>query len=184
MKNWKNGLQIASKLRGRKLIRVKDMNGTDLEFNIRDRRVGVEVGMLGSCSEGKGCEVEVPSSEVYVTLLENSANGVLMVGELKEYGVRGLELRFEKGKVVSLQTKDGCNVFKSRLERAEGSKDRIAEFGLGTNYGMKPIGWTLYDEKALGTVHIAIGNNTHLGGANKASIHGRSRSVLSNYHNW
>ena len=62
-------------------------------------------------------------------------------------------------------------MFKSRLERAEGSKDRIAEFGLGTNYGMKPIGWTLYDEKALGTVHMAIGNNTHLDGANKAPIH-------------
>jgi leucyl aminopeptidase (aminopeptidase T) len=36
---------------------------------------------------------------------------------------------------------------------------------------MKPIGWGIYHEKALGTVHIAIGNNIHLGGTSKASIH-------------
>ncbi len=35
---------------------------------------------------------------------------------------------------------------------------------------MNPMGWSVYDEKALGTAHIAIGNNTHLGGVNKASI--------------
>lgn len=57
------------------------------------------------------------------------------------------------------------------MARANGDKDRVAEFGLGTNYGMKPIGWAPYDEKVLGTAHIAIGNNTHLCGTNKASIH-------------
>jgi leucyl aminopeptidase (aminopeptidase T) len=35
---------------------------------------------------------------------------------------------------------------------------------------MKTIGWCIYDEKALGTAHIAIDNNIHLGGTNKASI--------------
>jgi len=36
---------------------------------------------------------------------------------------------------------------------------------------MNPMGWSVYDEKTLGTAHIAIGNNTHLCGVNKASIH-------------
>jgi leucyl aminopeptidase (aminopeptidase T) len=36
---------------------------------------------------------------------------------------------------------------------------------------MKLTGYRIYDEKALGTIHIAIGNNVHLGGVNKASIH-------------
>jgi len=36
---------------------------------------------------------------------------------------------------------------------------------------MNPMGWSVYDEKALGTAHIAIDNNTHLCGVNKASIH-------------
>jgi leucyl aminopeptidase (aminopeptidase T) len=42
---------------------------------------------------------------------------------------------------------------------------------MGTNYGIKPVGWSIYDEKAIGTAHIAIGNNIHLGGVNKASLH-------------
>jgi len=57
------------------------------------------------------------------------------------------------------------------LRKAQGNKDRIAEFGVGINHGVKPLGIRIYDEKALGTVHIAIGNNTHLGGINEASIH-------------
>lgn len=36
---------------------------------------------------------------------------------------------------------------------------------------MKPIGLRISDEKALGSVHLAIGNNVHLGGKNEASIH-------------
>jgi hypothetical protein len=32
---------------------------------------------------------------------------------------------------------------------------------------MKPIGWGIYHEKALGTAHIATGNSIHVGGTNK-----------------
>jgi len=42
---------------------------------------------------------------------------------------------------------------------------------MGINYGLGRTGYRIYDEKALGTAHIAIGNNVHLGGENKASIH-------------
>jgi leucyl aminopeptidase (aminopeptidase T) len=41
----------------------------------------------------------------------------------------------------------------------------------GVNYGMRCVGWGVFDEKVLGTVHVAIGNNVHLEGTNKASIH-------------
>jgi len=42
---------------------------------------------------------------------------------------------------------------------------------MGINHRMKPTGLRIYDEKALGTAHVAIGNNTQLGGTNEASIH-------------
>ncbi len=166
------GLEMAYKLRGKKLIHVHDPNGTDLTFNIEGRYIGVETGTLEDCYHiGRECEVELPAGEVYVAPLENSANGTLVVDELREYNIRGLKLRFEGGRVVSFKAEKGLDVFKSILEKAEGDKDRIAELGIGTNYGIKPIGWTKYDEKALGTAHIAIGNNVDLGGVNKASIH-------------
>jgi len=109
--------------------------------------------------------------EVCVAPVESSANGILVVAQLRDYNIRGLKLRFEEGKIVSFKAEKGSDAFKKILEKAEGDKDRIAELGIGINYGMNPMGWSVYDEKALGTAHIAIGNNTHLGGVNKASIH-------------
>ncbi len=45
------------------------------------------------------------------------------------------------------------------------------EFGVGINQGMKPIGLRIWDEKAPRTGQVAIGNNVHLSGADKALIH-------------
>lgn len=168
----KIGSSIASKLDGAEHIRVYDPNGTDLAFSIKGRRVGVEIGTLEDCfSTGEECEVEVPAGEVYVAPMENSANGILVVDQVRDYAIKGLRLHFENGKIVSFKAEKGSDTFKKILEKAEGDKDRIAELGIGINYGMKPIGWSIYDEKALGTAHVAIGNNIHLGGVNKASIH-------------
>jgi leucyl aminopeptidase (aminopeptidase T) len=168
----KIGNSVASKLIGKKHVHVYDANGTDLTFSIYKRHVGVEVGTLEDCfSVGRECEVEVPAGEVYVAPIETSANGVLMVEEFRDYGIQNLKLCFKDGKIVSFRAERGNDVFRGLLEKADGDKDRIAEFGVGINYGMKPIGYRIFDEKALGTVHIAIGNNVHLGGVNKASIH-------------
>jgi leucyl aminopeptidase (aminopeptidase T) len=166
------GNTFASRLDGKKLVHIYDGKGTDLTFSIDNRHVRVEVGTLEDCFlSGKECEVEVPGGEVYVAPIETSANGVLVVKEFRDYNIKNLELHFKKGKIVSLKAEKGGNVFRKLLNKAEGYKDRIAEFGIGINYGMKLTGYRIYDEKALGTAHIAIGNNIHLGGVNKASIH-------------
>jgi leucyl aminopeptidase (aminopeptidase T) len=101
----------------------------------------------------------------------NFANGVLAVDEFRDYKIQNLELHFREGKVKNFKAERGSDVFRKLLDKAEGDKDRIAEFGIGINYGVKLTGYRIYDEKALGTAHIAIGNNIHLGGVNKASIH-------------
>jgi len=166
------GNALASKLNEKKLIHVYDAKGTDLTFSIDKRHVGVEVGTLEDCfSSGKECGIDVPGGEVYVAPIETSANGVLAVEEFRDYNIQNLKLRFKEGKAVSFKAGKGNDVFGNLLEKAEGDKDRIAEFGIGINYGMKLTGYRIYDEKALGTIHIAIGNNIHLGGVNEASIH-------------
>jgi leucyl aminopeptidase (aminopeptidase T) len=143
-----------------------------LTFSIDKRYVGVEVGTLEDCfSSRKEFELDVPGGEVYVAPKETSAKDVLVVEEFRDYGIQNLELRFKDGKIVSFNAKKGSDMFRNLLAKAEGDKDKIAEFGIGINYGMNLIGYRLYEEKALGTAHIAIGNNIHLGGVNKASIH-------------
>ena len=47
----------------------------------------------------------------------------------------------------------------------------LAELGVGTNSMAKASESTLEAEKVLGTVHIAIGDNAHIGGAVTADLH-------------
>ena len=168
----RTGSGIRANLDGTKLVTVTDPNGTDLRFSIENRRVGVEVGTLEECfMSGKECEVEIPAGEVYAAPLENSACGRLIVDEVRDFGVQKLEMDFENGRMIGLRAEKGEAEFRDFLEKAQGNRDKLAEFGMGINHGMKPIGLRISDEKALGTVHLAIGNNVHLGGKNEASIH-------------
>lgn len=92
--------------------------------------------------------------EVCVAPVESSANGILVVAQLRDYNIRELGLRFEEGTIVSFKAEKGTGTFKRILKKAKGDEDRIAELGMGVNYRMKPIGWSVYDEKALRTTHI------------------------------
>ena len=47
----------------------------------------------------------------------------------------------------------------------------VAEFGIGTNPKAIITGDILEDEKVLGTIHIAFGNNLSMGGKLKVSSH-------------
>jgi len=166
------GSAILESLHEKELIKITTPDGTDLTFSIKGRRVGIEAGTLEECfSTGKECDVEIPAGEVYVAPVENSAHGMLVTKEVRDFGVRKLRMKLHEGRIVSFEAETGKASFKRLLDEAEGDKDRIAEFGIGINYNVKPIGLRIYDEKARGTAHIAIGNNTHLGGINKASIH-------------
>jgi leucyl aminopeptidase (aminopeptidase T) len=166
------GSSFIESLEGRNMIEITDPNGTDLTLSIENRRVGMEVGNLEDCySTGRECEVEVPGGEVYVAPIESSACGRLVADELRDFNVQRLTIDFEEGKITRLRADKGRTAFQSFLDKARGNKDRLAEFGMGINHGMKPIGLRIYDEKALGTAHVAIGNNKHLGGTNEASVH-------------
>jgi len=64
--------------------------------------------------------------------------------------------------VVALENKTGKEE-SSRLQQAfekHPCSMKMAEFGFGTNPEATLIGNTLQDEKVLGTVHFAFGDNT------------------------
>jgi leucyl aminopeptidase (aminopeptidase T) len=57
-----------------------------------------------------------------------------------------------------------------RLSENKGNGN-IAEFGVGTNHAAKRPDNILESEKILGTVHIALGDNSSFGGKVKAPFH-------------
>jgi leucyl aminopeptidase (aminopeptidase T) len=86
----------------------------------------------------------------------------------------GQELVFEveNGSVTSISD-DAIRADVDAAAEEVGSAARnIAELGIGTNVGVDDlVGSVLLDEKAAGTVHIAIGDNASIGGETEAPIH-------------
>jgi leucyl aminopeptidase (aminopeptidase T) len=163
---------LLEQLAGKQTVRVRGRAGTDLTFQIGDREwhsdaVPIEAGEFHN----------YPSGEVYVSPLEDGADGVLVADLTVPYTVDGLvdepvTLRFERGRVRSIEGGKAAGMLQTLVEETGESGRVIAELGIGLNHAVTPFGHVLFDEKAGGTAHVAIGNNTGIyGGVNESPIH-------------
>ena len=160
---------------GRK-VRIRSEKGSDIVFDIGDRKVLIDAGHYDEQSSIRGEIMKnLPCGEVYTTPLEESPEGTAIFDEVymqKGDAVKNLRCHFEKGKLVESSADENYQNFKSLWDAAEGDKDQIAEFAIGTNPAvLRPIGDPLFDEKVFGSVHLAIGESRMYGGKSEASIH-------------
>jgi aminopeptidase len=161
-------------LAGKNEVRIVADDGTDLTFRIKGRPVLVDDGVIPRDDLARGdVGVNIPAGEVFVAPLETSANGKILFERVAIPGfgkLRGLKLRFRRGKVVNYGAACGQENFTKFLKANTGEKDRIGEFGIGTNLGAAYTGGSIIiDEKIFGTAHIAIGNN-------RGAYHGKNRA--------
>jgi len=110
----------------------------------------------------------LPVGEVFVAPLEDSAYGVVYPKELPGSAVGGVRVEFRGSDKARISSEKGFEFMESRLRNATGNPYSIAEFAFGTNPCSNVL---LATEKAYGTCHFAIGQNTWLGGKNECSIH-------------
>ncbi len=164
-------------LKGRDTVRIVHEDGTDLSFRIKGRPVLIDDGVISDVDMmNEDVGVNIPAGEVFLAPLEYSANGRIFFDNVSTHGfgkLKGLELNFKNGKVVKYRAEKGTENFTKFLKANTGEKDRIAEFGIGTNKGARYTGGSIIiDEKIKGTIHIAIGSNRGAyHGKNKASSH-------------
>ncbi|PSN90246.1 hypothetical protein B9Q08_05070 [Candidatus Marsarchaeota G2 archaeon ECH_B_SAG-M15] len=112
-------------------------------------------------------------AEVALAPIESSANGsfvadacVVGLGPLMER----LTLRFENGCVRSAGGGlIGRNL--SRILAREPGSNLLGEIGFGTNVMRKEFRGEFDDKKALGSVHLGLGDNHTIGGVNRSSVH-------------
>jgi len=163
---------LLEQLEGKQVVRLRGRAGTDLTFHIGDREWKTDAEPIQA-----GEFANYPSGEVYVSPLEDGAEGVLVADLTVPYTVEGLvdapvTLRFEEGRVTSIGGGRAAELLEQVVEEAGDSGRVIAELGIGLNHAIMPFGHVLFDEKAGGTAHVAIGNNTGLyGGVNESTIH-------------
>ncbi|MEW6592184.1 MAG: aminopeptidase [Candidatus Hadarchaeota archaeon] len=161
-------------LTGGDIVRIVDDDGTDLSFSIRGRPVLKDDGVISEEDIRRGdVGLNIPAGEVFMAPIETSANGKIKFEKVSIPGfgkLEGLEIDFKNGKLEDYCAEAGEKNLTNFLNANVGEKDRIAEFGIGTNKGAEYTGGSIIiDEKIFGTIHIAIGNN-------RGAYHGRNRA--------
>lgn len=143
-------------------------NGTSMRFGKRGRSAAGDDGILTAA----GSFGNLPAGEVYLAPLEGTSEGVMVL----EYAptrrlASPLRLIVAGGRVTEIQ---GDEPYREKLERkfAEHDDNRnIAELGIGTNDRATRPDNILEAEKILGTIHIALGDNSGFGGTVSTPFH-------------
>jgi leucyl aminopeptidase (aminopeptidase T) len=149
-------------------ITVECPNGTRMRFEKRGRTAKGDDGLLTD----PGSFGNLPAGEVYLAPLESTSEGIMVL----EYAptrklASPLELVVKRGIVVEIR---GDEPHRTKLEQkfAQSEKNRnIAELGIGTNDRATRPDNILEAEKILGTIHIALGDNTGFGGTVSTPFH-------------
>jgi aminopeptidase len=155
--------RMAGLMREANEVHMTCPSGTDLHLRLNGRNALRDTDCL-------------PHGEAYIAPLEDSVEGVAVIEKafLRGRQVRDLHLHFAGGRVVGLDAPDpaGAESLRELLAASTGEKDRIAEFAIGTNPGVRePTGYISLDEKIGGSAHIAIGMNDRFGGRNSSNLH-------------
>ncbi|TKX54415.1 aminopeptidase [Halorubrum sp. SP3] len=152
-------------------VRVTAPAGTDITFGIGDREWLADTGMVRE----PGDFSNLPAGEVFVA--PETATGTFVVdGTMMPHGLldEGQTLAFEveDGFVTEIGDEEIRADVEAAAEAVGDAAYNLAELGIGTNGGVEElVGSVLLDEKAGGTVHIAIGDNAGIGGETDAPLH-------------
>lgn len=167
----KRSVKLKKILEKGKTIRVTAPAGTDINFDIGGRTAIASKGLFHK----KGESGNLPTGETFLAPVEGTANGVFVAdGSFAGLGLIGnVNIRVEVKDGFATKITGGAaakKLNKMLNEVGRGSRN-IAEFGIGTNDSAKLSGVLLEDEKVMGTVHIALGNNVTMGGTFNVPIH-------------
>jgi len=171
------GRDIVDTVSGSVNVRVTSDRGTNIQFQVKDRKWIIDDGIISQEDIKLGdVGLNLPCGEVFVCPLEESAEGTVFFDVPTDYWghkITGIKLEFKEGKIIGYDVEEGKKEFADVLATATGDKDKIAEFAIGLNPKAQFINDILVDEKVLGTIHIAIGDNKGpaYGGKNNSSIH-------------
>lgn len=152
------------------VARITTDLGTDITLPIDGIAAIASTGLILM----RGQWGNLPSGESYLRPQEGRSEGQIVVdGSLAGIGALGKPVRIKvrEGVAVGVDGGEQAQRFAAQLERVGPLARSVAELGVGTNDRAIVTGNILEDEKILGTVHIAFGNNTSMGGTIDVPFH-------------
>ena len=158
---------IATLLNSADVAYLTTEKGTDLTLPLKGMKAEPDFGLY----HNKGDFGNLPAGEGYIAPLEGVSEGTLLVdgaiagiGKLKEV----VTITIVNGMAKTIEN---CPELEKMLDEHGERARNIAELGVGTNDKATVVGNILEDEKVMGTVHVALGNNVLFGGTVDVPIH-------------
>jgi hypothetical protein len=156
-------------------VHLTSPSGTDLRFRVGDRPVNRQDGDASQARSAAGRvlidkEIELPAGVVRVAPIETSVEGVVAFPDSQWDGrpVRGLKLRFSRGRVVDVTAASGKEAVEAEMQKAGDAGRAFREFALGMNplLAVPDRGpWIPYYGYGTNVVRLSLGDNSELGGS-------------------
>jgi leucyl aminopeptidase (aminopeptidase T) len=151
---------------------VTSPRGTDLTLSLEGREGHADTGIL----HAPGSFGNLPAGEAYTAPVEGTAEGVIVFdGAMPPMGLldEPITIVVEKGLATDIGGGEGAKMLLDAIDPFGRDARNIGELGIGTNEaaGSPLTGNTLEDEKALGTIHLALGNSATIGGTVSVESH-------------
>jgi leucyl aminopeptidase (aminopeptidase T) len=151
---------------------ITSPGGTDITIPISGIEAIASTGLI----HDRGAFGNLPSGEAYLMPEENRSNGIFVVdgsmagiGDLD--GKTPITIKVKDGFATEITGGDEADLLREKLSAVGPRAFNTAELGIGTNDAARIIGTILEDEKVMGTIHIALGNNMSMGGTVNVPIH-------------
>jgi aminopeptidase len=151
-------------------IRVQAPAGTDLVMPIAGRTPHASTGLFRQ----RGQWGNLPTGEAYLAPREGESQGVVVVdGSMAGVGMTSTPIRIAVRDGYATDITGGAEAERlvALLEPHGRDARTVAEFGIGTNDRAMLTGIILEDEKVMGTIHIAFGDNRSMGGSVRVASH-------------
>ncbi len=161
---------LCERLNRTSTVRVKAPAGTDIVLPVAGRKAHASSGLFRE----EGQWGNLPTGEAYLAPLEGQSHGVVVVdGSMASVGMTGqpIHIVVEDGYATEITGGQEARRLIELFEPHGRDARNVAEFGIGTNDKAILTGAIIEDEKVMGTIHIAFGDNKSMGGSVRVASH-------------
>jgi aminopeptidase len=163
-------LALCALMEQARVIRVQATAGTDITMPIVGRRAYASTGLFHE----KGQSGNLPTGEAFLAPLEGGSRGLVVIdGSMAGIGLLSepIQIVVEDGYATDVTGGPQARELVALFDRHGRDARNVAEFGIGTNDRATIAGVVLEDEKVMGTIHIAFGDNKSMGGTVRVASH-------------
>ncbi len=157
----RRSIKLAELVNQGKVAKVTTPAGTDITMSIEGRECHADTGLV----HNPGDFSNLPAGEAYIAPMEGTANGIIMVdGAMVGKVKKPIQIVVKDGFATEITGDKSADELEKILEPFGQPGRNVAELGIGTNHKAQIVGSVLEDEKVMGTVHMALGDNKSMGG--------------------